>query len=138
MALFTVIHLHDFIKFTFKEDKFDELNQFSLSKAIDLTTEDIVPRLSKSTVTDLVIVSMLFLPRTMPSHFQETFTPIAAAGGQAQKEHLGRLMATQMTNAGIGIGVLKAKEVFLSFFLKKVSFQRSMLKKISKIVKFFL
>ena len=56
---------------------------------------------------------MLFLPRTMPSHFLETFTPIAAAGGTAQAEHLGRLMATQMTNAGIGIGVDKAKEVFI-------------------------
>ena len=85
-----------------------------MSKAIELTTTDIVPKLTKDTVTDLVLVSMLFLPRMMPSHFQETFTPIAAAGGLAQAEHLGRLMATQMTNAGIGIGVEKAKEVCFS------------------------
>ncbi|XP_047132295.1 symplekin isoform X1 [Hydra vulgaris] len=101
----------DDIKIKKKDEKSDEHNQFSLTKAIDLTTEDIVSRLNKSTVTDLVIVSMLFLPRTMPSHFLETFTPIAAAGGQAQKEHLARLMATQMTNAGVGIGLQKAKEM---------------------------
>jgi len=85
--------------------------QFSLSKAIELTTADIVPKLSKESVTDLVLVSMLFLPRSMPSHFQETFTPIAAAGSPAQAEHLARLMATQMTNAGIGVGVETAKEI---------------------------
>ena len=58
-----------------------------------------------------MLVSMLFLPRTMPAQFQETFTPIAAAGGKAQVDHLGRLMATQMTNAGIGVGIKRAKEV---------------------------
>ena len=47
----------------------------------------------------------------MPAQFQETFTPIAAAGGKAQVDHLGRLMATQMTNAGIGVGIKRAKEV---------------------------
>ena len=49
----------------------------------------------------------------MPAQFQETFTPIAAAGGKAQVDHLGRLMATQMTNAGIGVGIKRAKEVKL-------------------------
>lgn len=93
------------------EDKMDVSGQFSLSKAIELTTADIVPRLTKETVTNLVLVSMLFLPRSMPSHFQETFTPIAAAGSSTQAEHLGRLMATQMTNAGVGVGVEMAKEV---------------------------
>jgi len=93
------------------DDKTDSASQFSLSKAIELTTADIVPCLTKDTVTDLVLVSMLFLPRSMPSHFQETFTPIAAAGGTAQVEHLGRLMATQMTNAGIGVGIKTAKEI---------------------------
>jgi len=94
-----------------KEDKLDAADQFSLSKAIELTTVDIVPKLTKEAVTDLVLVSMLFLPRSMPSHFQETFTPIAAAGSTTQAEHLGRLMATQMTNAGIGVGVETAKEI---------------------------
>lgn len=94
-----------------KESKPDPASQFSLSKAIELTTADIVPKLTRDTVTDLVLVSMLFLPRSMPAQFQETFTPIAAAGGKAQVEHLGRLMATQMTNAGIGVGIKTAKEI---------------------------
>ena len=85
-----------------------------LSKAMELTTADIVPRLTKEMVTDVVLVSMLFLPRSMPVQFQETFTPIAAAGSSSQRDHLGRLMATQMTNAGIGVGIDRAKEV--SFF----------------------
>ena len=80
-----------------------------------MTTADIVPRLTKELVTDVVLVSMLFLPRSMPVQFQETFTPIAAAGSSSQRDHLGRLMATQMTNAGIGVGIDRAKEV--SFFL---------------------
>ena len=79
-----------------------------------MTTADIVPRLTKEMVTDVVLVSMLFLPRSMPVQFQETFTPIAAAGSSSQRDHLGRLMATQMTNAGIGVGIDRAKEV--SFF----------------------
>ena len=83
----------------------------TLSKAADITTAELIPLLSKDVVTDLVLVSMLFLPKTMPSHFQETFTPIAAAGGKAQVAHLARLMATQMTNAGIGSGVEKVKQV---------------------------
>lgn len=92
----------------------DGSSQLSLSKVIELTTADVVPKLTKETVTNLVLVSMLFLPRTMPSHFQETFTPIAAAGSGTQVDHLGRLMATQMTNAGVGVGVEKAKEVWVS------------------------
>ena len=91
--------------------KGEDASQFSLSKAIELTTADIVPRLTKELVTDVVLVSMLFLPRSMPVQFQETFTPIAAAGSSLQVDHLGRLMATQMTNAGIGVGIDRAKEV---------------------------
>ena len=105
-----------------QSDPLQPAGQFSLSKAIELTTADIVPRLTKEAVTDLVLVSMLFLPRSMPSQFQETFTPIAAAGSSLQAEHLGRLMATQMTNAGIGVGIERAKEVekmlSLFFFLR--------------------
>lgn len=102
--------------------------QFSLSKAIELTTADIVPKLTKQAVTDLVLVSMLFLPRSMPSHFQETFTPIAAAGSATQAEHLGRLMATQMTNAGIGVGVDTAKEIAAAEAIAEAEAKNKLLK----------
>ena len=77
-----------------------------------------MPKLTKQSVTDLVLVSMWFLPKSMPSNFQETFTPIAAAGGSAQVNHLARLLATQMTNAGIGPGIDYVQKVRLNrYFL---------------------
>ena len=44
------------------------------------------------------------LPDTMPAQFQATYTPIAAAGTQAQIKHLSRLLATQLTAANLGKG----------------------------------
>lgn len=76
----------------------------STSDAVEMTAQDIIPRLNKDTVTDLVLVSMLALPDSLPSHFHDTYTPIAAAGGQAQVVHLSRLLATQMNAAKIGKG----------------------------------
>ena len=76
----------------------------STSDAVEMTAQDIIPRLNKDTVTDLVLVSMLALPDSLPSHFHDTYTPIAAAGGQAQVVHLARLLATQMNAARIGKG----------------------------------
>ena len=76
----------------------------STSDAVEMTAQDIIPRLNKDTVTDLVLVSMLALPDSLPSHFHDTYTPIAAAGGQAQVVHLARLLATQMNAAKVGKG----------------------------------
>lgn len=42
---------------------------------------------------------------TMPSHFASTYTPIAEAGTPSQIRHVARLLAAQMTNAGVGPGV---------------------------------
>ncbi|KAG8540001.1 hypothetical protein GDO81_020005 [Engystomops pustulosus] len=53
---------------------------------------------------------MVYLPDTMPASFQSTYTPVESAGTDAQIRHLARLMATQMTAAGIGPGVEKVKE----------------------------
>jgi len=89
-----------------KKQKLDieELETMSTSDAVEMTAQDIIPRLNKDTVTDLVLVSMLALPDSLPSHFHDTYTPIAAAGGQAQVVHLARLLATQMNAARIGKG----------------------------------
>ncbi|XP_064484219.1 symplekin-like isoform X2 [Ornithodoros turicata] len=82
--------------------------------AIDITAEDIVPRLNTVNVTDIVLVSMLSLPEIMPAHFQASYTPIAVAGTDSQIKHLARLIATQMTAVGVGKGVeeiaVKAQE----------------------------
>lgn len=73
--------------------------------AIDVTAEDILPRLSPQNVADLVLLSMVMLPDSMPAQFQSTYTPIAAAGTQAQISHIARLLATQLTMAGMGKGL---------------------------------
>ena len=82
----------------------EEIETMSTSDAVEMTAQDIIPRLNKETVTDLVLVSMLALPDSIPSHFHDTYTPIAAAGGQAQVVHLARLLATQMNAAKVGKG----------------------------------
>lgn len=74
--------------------------------AIDITAEDLIPRLNTiSNVSDLVLVSMLALPDTMPDHFQASYTPVAAAGTASQIKHLARLLSSQLTAAGLGKGV---------------------------------
>lgn len=80
-------------------------------QAIEMTKEDLIPRLKNERVAELVIISMLGLPERMPANFQETYTPIAAAGGTAQVTHLARLISSQMTNAGIGVGAEKMEQL---------------------------
>ncbi|KAK2568901.1 Symplekin [Acropora cervicornis] len=96
-----------------KKPKIDteEVETMSTSEAVEMTAQDIIPRLNKDTVSNLVLVSMLALPDSLPSHFHDTYTPIAAAGGQAQVVHLARLLATQMNAAKIGKGYEKMEEL---------------------------
>lgn len=49
------------------------------------------------------------LPDAMPPHFQATYTPIAAAGTEAQIKHMSRLLATQLTMAGMGSGIAEVQ-----------------------------
>ncbi|KFO96530.1 Symplekin, partial [Calypte anna] len=58
-----------------------------------------------------VLISMVYLPEAMPASFQATYTPVESAGTQAQIKHLARLMATQMTAAGLGPGVEQTKQL---------------------------
>ena len=83
----------------------------TIIQAIEVTKEDLIPRLKNERVAELVIISMLSLPERMPASFQETYTPIAAAGGTAQVTHLARLISAQMTNAGVGVGAEKMEEL---------------------------
>ncbi|XP_008293304.1 symplekin [Stegastes partitus] len=77
--------------------------------AIDLTAEFLRPLLSPENVANLVLISMVYLPDVMPASFQATYTPVESAGTDAQIKHLARLMATQMTAAGIGPGLEQCK-----------------------------
>ena len=92
--------------------------------AINITSEDLFERLTPHNVADLVLISMVMLPEAMPNHFQSTYTPIAAAGTEAQKKHMARLLATQLTNAGMGKGVLEMqKQVGIAMHDKKYLIQ---------------
>lgn len=77
--------------------------------AIDLTAEFLRPLLTPENVANLVLISMVYLPDVMPASFQSTYTPVESAGTDAQIKHLARLMATQMTSAGIGPGLEQSK-----------------------------
>ncbi|XP_040913725.1 symplekin [Toxotes jaculatrix] len=77
--------------------------------AIDLTAEFLHPLLTPENVANLVLISMVYLPDVMPASFQATYTPVESAGTDAQIKHLARLMATQMTSAGIGPGLEQCK-----------------------------
>ncbi|XP_064599772.1 symplekin-like [Liolophura sinensis] len=77
--------------------------------AIDITAEDIRPKFTNENVADLVLISMVMLPDAMPPHFQATYTPIAAAGTEAQIKHMSRLLATQLTMAGMGSGIAEVQ-----------------------------
>ncbi|XP_016337879.1 symplekin-like isoform X2 [Sinocyclocheilus anshuiensis] len=73
--------------------------------SIDLTAEFLLPLLNPENVANLVLISMVYLPEVMPASFQSTYTPVESAGTDAQIKHLARLMATQMTAAGLGPGL---------------------------------
>ncbi|XP_017296283.1 symplekin [Kryptolebias marmoratus] len=77
--------------------------------AIDLTAEFLHPLLTPENVANMVLISMVYLPDVMPASFQATYTPVESAGTDAQIKHLARLMATQMTAAGIGPGLERCK-----------------------------
>ncbi|GIY72451.1 symplekin [Caerostris darwini] len=81
--------------------------------AIDITAHDVLKKFSTLNVVDLSLVSMLSLPEIMPTHFQSTYTPIANAGTEPQVRHLARLLATQLTIAGLGPGAetIKAEKL---------------------------
>ncbi|XP_042294953.1 symplekin [Sceloporus undulatus] len=83
--------------------------QVSMQSDIDITAEFLQPLLTSDNVANLVLISMVYLPENMPASFQATYTPVESAGTEVQIKHLARLMATQMTAAGLGPGVEQSK-----------------------------
>uniref|UniRef100_A0A3P9LS19 Symplekin n=1 Tax=Oryzias latipes TaxID=8090 RepID=A0A3P9LS19_ORYLA len=81
----------------------------AVQSALDLTAEFLHPLLTPENVANLVLISMVYLPDVMPASFQATYTPVESAGTDAQIKHLARMMATQMTAAGIGPGLEQSK-----------------------------
>ncbi|XP_066281930.1 symplekin-like [Branchiostoma lanceolatum] len=93
-----------------EEDKVEEkpppkLAPVTTQTANDITAKYLIPLLGNDNVANIVLLSMVTLPDNMPAGFQSTYTPIQSAGTEEQVGHLARLMAAQMTAAGIGPGV---------------------------------
>ncbi|NXF42082.1 SYMPK protein, partial [Nyctibius bracteatus] len=85
--------------------------QTNVPSDTDITAEFLQPLLTPENVANLVLISMVYLPEAMPASFQATYTPVESAGTEAQIKHLARLMATQMTAAGLGPGVEQTKHL---------------------------
>jgi hypothetical protein len=71
-------------------------------KAVEITTNFVLERLSNQVVTKLVIISLYTLPDQMPPAFASSYTPIDGAGSDQQKRHLARMLAIQLTKEGEG------------------------------------
>uniref|UniRef100_A0A8D0P020 Symplekin n=1 Tax=Sus scrofa TaxID=9823 RepID=A0A8D0P020_PIG len=84
--------------------------QISGQSDTDITADFLQPLLTPDNVANLVLISMVYLPEAMPASFQAIYTPVESAGTEAQIKHLARLMATQMTAAGLGPGVEQTKQ----------------------------
>merc|ERR1719470_365222 len=97
------------------EDAADETKSVKTpieESAVDITEKWVQSRLTDPRfATDLVLASMPLLPTVMPPHFNNTYTPIAAAGTEGQVRHVSRLLATQLTAVGLGPGVRREKEM---------------------------
>ncbi|PAA91599.1 hypothetical protein BOX15_Mlig002103g2, partial [Macrostomum lignano] len=79
----------------FEDDEAGEASE------LDKAAEKLVGKLTPANVSDLVLLSMVMLPDSIPPAFQSTYTPIAAAGTPAQIGHLSRLLAAQLLAAGL-------------------------------------
>ena len=90
-----------------EEEESSKLEKPAMAEsAVDITERFVFNRLKDPAfATELVLVSMTMLPSVLPPHFNNTYTPIAAAGSEGQVRHVSRLLATQLTNAGLGPGV---------------------------------
>ena len=89
-----------------EEDESSKQSRPVTESAVDITERFVFSRLQDSGfAVELVMASMSSLPSVLPPHFNNTFTPIAAAGTEGQVRHVSRLLATQLTSAGLGPGV---------------------------------
>lgn len=58
----------------------------------------------------------------MPPLFSATYTPIAAAGTPQQIKHVARLLATQISTAGLGTGQIELNKKQVSPLLLESNF----------------
>ncbi|XP_071524729.1 symplekin isoform X1 [Panulirus ornatus] len=93
-----------------KEEKGKTEEVVEKNSAVDITQRWLVEKLTPETVATLVMFTMLNLPDEMPPLFSAGYSPITAAGTPTQIQHVARLLASQLTRAGVGPGVEQTKE----------------------------
>ncbi|KAG9508620.1 Symplekin [Fragariocoptes setiger] len=88
-------------------DDDSRVTQKTAETAIDITTDEIYSHLTKiEKVADLVIHSLINnLPPTMPPIFVASYNQASVSHTPAQVMHTARLLASQLTAAGMGRGV---------------------------------
>jgi hypothetical protein len=75
-------------------------NQTSLN--LESVIDDLVIKLDRQeNVTDLVMVTMAFLPEQMPKIFQNSYKPVASAGTVLQIRNLAKILAEQFSETGL-------------------------------------
>ncbi|KAI1712308.1 symplekin [Ditylenchus destructor] len=99
-------------------DKLDSTSH-ATQKAVQITTDWVLERLSSQVVTKLVIISLYTLPDQMPAAFASSYTPIDGAGTDSQKQHLARMLAIQLTKEGEGPGIQYIKEEKQKLFVAR-------------------
>ncbi|CAJ0564838.1 unnamed protein product, partial [Mesorhabditis spiculigera] len=82
----------------------DEPASSSDRTAVDITYQFIIDRLSQETTINLVLATMPCLPNKRPASLQNSFD-IQEAGSKDHKMMLCRMLATQLTQHGIGPGM---------------------------------
>lgn len=69
---------------------------------LESVIDDLVIKLDRQeNVTDLVMVTMAFLPEQMPKIFQNSYKPVASAGTVLQIRNLAKILAEQFNEAGL-------------------------------------
>jgi symplekin len=81
--------------------------------AVDITFEDILPRMSPELVAEIVFAAMERLPDVCPETFLKGYVPEDNPGTPIHVGFLARMLAAQMTSAGIGLGMQRTKEKLL-------------------------
>ena len=76
--------------------------QVEQKPSLDSIIEDFVLKLNvQENVADLVMVTMAFLPEQVPAEFFSSYKPISDAGSLQQKRNLSKMLAMQISEAGL-------------------------------------
>jgi len=80
--------------------------------SVNITAQELIPCLTIENVSNLVLLSMVNLPDTIPEFFKTSYKPIESAGTKDQIQYLARLLSAQITASQMGSGNERAAQLF--------------------------